>query len=288
VSKKPANVDDEQLNIVARRVLLDGLTALKGQLRAVTVVGAQAVHLRTPDVSLAISAFTSDGDLSLDPQLVENEPLMEQALRAAGFELVNADQPGLWARLEKLSGVDEPVPIELDLLVGAKLAPKKGTRGARMPPHDPKTAKKVPGLEVSAVDRSPLTIKAFESDDPRAMSVNVAGPAALLVAKAYKIHDRLERRTERPDRLTDKDAADVYRLMISLPAPEVAAIFGTVLADDRVGEVAVTGLGYLRDQFGGADTPGVRMAIAALAGDVAERRVRTIMPAYVSRLPAGR
>ncbi|MGW5716400.1 hypothetical protein ACWEVP_09580 [Amycolatopsis sp. NPDC003865] len=286
MSKKPADVEDGQLNIVARRVLLDGLTALEGQLQAVTVVGAQAIYLRTPQVPLATSAFTSDGDLSLDPQLVQDEPLIAEALRAAGFELMNPDQPGLWARPEDIPGLDEPVSIELDLLVGETLAPKKGTRAARIPPHDPKTAKKVPGLEVSAVDRSPMTVTALEDSDSRAISVNVAGPAALLVAKAHKIHDRLEQQAKRPDRLTDKDAADVYRIMVAVPVAEVAAVFDKLLADDRVGEVTTRGLAYLRDQFGGADAPGVRMAVTALAGDVEERRIRAVMPAYLSRLPA--
>ena len=144
------------------------------------------------------------------------------------------------------------------------------------------------GLEVAAVDRSPLTITALEDNDPRAISVNVAGPAALLVAKAYKINDRLQRQEERPDRLSNKDAADVYRIMIKISAPAASAVFDEALTDDRVGEVAAMGLEYLRQQSGGAETPGVRMAVDALAGDVDEMRVRTIMPAYVGRLAAAR
>lgn len=286
MSKKPENADDQQLTIVARRVLLDGLTALRGQLPAVTVVGAQAVYLRTPDLPLKTSAFTSDGDLSLDPRLVESTPLIERALRDAGFELLDPNQPGLWARFEVIPGVGEPVPIELDLLVGATLAADQGRRAARIPPHDPKTAKKVPGLEVAAVDRSPLTIGALEAHDLRAITVNVAGPAALLVAKAYKINDRLNQKGTRPDRLSDKDAADVYRIMVKIRPGEAAEIFDKVLADDRVGEVAANGLRYLRQQFGGADTPGVRMAVAALSGDAAEASIRAVMPAYVNLLPA--
>ncbi|MFD5092983.1 hypothetical protein ACFWMR_20435 [Amycolatopsis thailandensis] len=284
MSKKPPGVDDEQLSVAARRVLLDGLFALKGQLRAVTVVGAQAVYLRTPDAPLATSGFTSDGDLSFDPQLVEDVPLIEQALRDAGFELMNPSQPGLWSRDELIPGMDDPVPVELDLLVGETLAPKKGTRGARMPPHDPKTAKKVPGLEVAAVDRSPLLITAFEVGDSRKIMVNVAGPVALLVAKAYKINDRLKQQDDRPDRLSNKDAGDVYRIMITTRPAEVAASFAELLVNERVGDVAVKGLEYLRDHFGGADTPGVRMAVEALAGDVDEARIRAVMPAYVDRL----
>ncbi|WP_328613079.1 hypothetical protein OHS18_29280 [Amycolatopsis sp. NBC_00355] len=284
MSQKPGNVDDQQLTVVARRVLLDGLTALATQLPAVTVVGAQAVYLRTPDVPLATSAFTSDGDLSLDPLLLVNEPLIEQALRDAGFELMDVNQPGLWCRLEVVAGSYEPVPVELDLLVGETLAPKQGKRSARIPPHDPKTAKKVPGLEVAAVDRSPLTIIALESQDSRAITVNVAGPTALLVAKAYKINDRLEQQATKPDRLSDKDAADVYRIMLKISPREIAEGFESALSNNRVGEVATNGLRYLQQQFGGSDTPGVRMAIAALAGDADVAAIRRVMPAYVNQI----
>ncbi|WIY04732.1 hypothetical protein QRX60_13120 [Amycolatopsis mongoliensis] len=284
MSKKPGNVDDQQLNVVARRVLLDGLTALATQLPAVTVVGAQAVYLRTPDVPLTTSAFTSDGDLSLDPLLLVDEPLIERALRDAGFELMDANQPGLWRRLEVVTGTDEPVPVELDLLVGETLAPNQGRRSARIPPHDPKTAKKVPGLEVAAVDRSPLTITALESQDLRAITVNVAGPVALLVAKAYKIHDRLSRQAIKPARLSDKDAADVYRVMLKIEPRQIVAGFESALANDRVGGVAAKGLWYLQQQFGGSDTPGVRMAVAALAGDADEAAIRRVVPAYVNQI----
>jgi len=47
---------------------------------------------------------------------------------------------------------------------------------------------------------------------------NVAGPAALLVAKAYKIHERSGEVGQR--RLTDKDAGDVVRLMMSNAGPD--------------------------------------------------------------------
>ena len=62
MSRSPAGVDPAELNVVARNVLLDGLAALSDHLDAITVVGAQAVYLRTQDAKLVTAAYTSDGD----------------------------------------------------------------------------------------------------------------------------------------------------------------------------------------------------------------------------------
>jgi hypothetical protein len=106
-----------------------------------------------------------------------------------------------------------------------------------------------------------------------------------LVAKAFKISDRLGDVARRPDRLTDKDAGDVLRIMMATPAAEVATSFTELVVDQRVGDVAKKGLALLHDLFGGADTPGVRMAVAALLGDVPAERIRLLAPAFISRLP---
>ncbi|MFD0202043.1 MULTISPECIES: hypothetical protein [Saccharothrix] len=172
------------------------------------------------------------------------------------------------------------VPVELDLLVGEKMA-GRGRRSADIAPHARMTARRVEGLEPSVVDRSPMTISALKGA-PRSVRVNVAGPAALLVAKAHKIHDRLVAAGQ--DRLTDKDAGDVYRLMVGGKRSEVVASFGSLLADPLVGEVTSIGLEYLREQFGRAEAPGVGMAVDALAGDIPADRIRGVAPAYIRAL----
>lgn len=284
MSKAPTDVNPESLNTVARRVLLDGLNALHDHLDAITVVGAQAVYLRSADAELATAAYTSDGDLGLDPELLADEPRVNEALAKAGFLLRAANQPGLWVREEVIDGKE--VSVELDLLIGGSLA--KGGRGARIPPHDKMTARRVPGLETATVDRDPMTITALDSDDERSITVHVAGVVALLVAKAHKIKDRLADFPANPGRLVNKDAGDVYRLMITSRAREVATDFTGLIADSRVGTVTDTGLRYLREQFGGADTPGIRLAIEALAGDVPAERIRAVAPAFVRVLPPHR
>ena len=47
MSRVPDSAAAEAITVVARRVLLDALTALEAHSDAITLVGAQAVHLRT-------------------------------------------------------------------------------------------------------------------------------------------------------------------------------------------------------------------------------------------------
>ncbi|MFE5519890.1 hypothetical protein ACFQ9Q_19520 [Streptomyces virginiae] len=282
MSQIPEGIDPDQLTVVARRVLLDGLVALSPHLEALTVVGAQAVYLRTPDAAIRNSPFTSDGDLSIDPDLLDDQPLLDTSLREAGFTLKKKDEPGLWVRQETVG--DQVVPVELDLLIPKQLSRENGRRSAKVPPHDKMSARWTPGLEVAAVDRSPLSIGSLDPADDRSITVNVAGPTALLVAKAFKITDRIRDAETRPDRLTDKDAGDVLRIMMTTRARQVSDTFTVLRSDPRVGDVAAEGLEKLRQLFGGRATPGVEMAVKALAGSLEEDRVRTIAPAFISRL----
>jgi len=59
--------DFDSRYVAARRVLLDALFALAPHGKAVIVVGAQAVYLRTGDANLAIAPYTTDGDLVINP-----------------------------------------------------------------------------------------------------------------------------------------------------------------------------------------------------------------------------
>lgn len=64
-----------------------------------------------------------------------------------------------------------------------------------------------------------MTIATLDPQDTRRLQTKVAGSAALFVAKAHKLHDRVASR--RADRLDDKDAADVVRLMQTTNPDEV-------------------------------------------------------------------
>ncbi|WP_327411421.1 hypothetical protein OG458_42840 (plasmid) [Streptomyces sp. NBC_01281] len=288
MSKRPPGVGDEELTQAARRVLLDALTALAEHREALTVVGAQAVYLRTSGARIRSAAYTADGDISIDPDALGRTPHLEEAMHAAGFSLrldKNGNQMvGLWQRTEQIG--DTTFEAEVDLLVPKTLAlgSQKGRR-TQMPPHDPYAALKVRGLEAAAVDRSLMTITSLDAGDTRQIEAYVAGPAALLIAKAYKLHERVEAANNgKPERLSAKDAADVYRIMTAVPVAEVAAAFRTLTQDDRIGEIATQGLVLLTELFGAAATPGTDLAVEALAGDIPEARIRALSPLYTSQL----
>ncbi len=89
----------------------------------------------------------------------------------------------------------------------------------------------------------------------------IAGPAALLIAKAHKIAERAAEREQR--RLEDKDALDILRL---LQATETAALVTTVnalLNADVAREVTREALGILREHFTDPRAAGPQIAARA-------------------------
>ncbi|UDM05541.1 hypothetical protein [Streptomyces longhuiensis] len=282
MSQVPVGADAEALNEAARTALLDALIALEDHREALTIVGAQAVYLRTQNSTIRSAAYTADGDISIDPQHLGDQPLIERAMQEAGF-LLRENQSGLWERQQRIG--DRDIPIEVDLLIPHQLAPQPNTRRrTELPPHDSWATKKVPGLEVAAVDRSLMAVGTLTPGDTRRIEAYVAGPASLLVAKSIKLDERIRDAAKRPDRLSNKDAGDVYRIMTTVPAPDVAQSFTILRNNPRVGDIALQGLELLRTLFGAAATPGTELAVAALAGDVPESRIRALAPAYVASL----
>lgn len=117
-----------------------------------------------------------------------------------------------------------------------------GRRGARIPPHGKLAARRAVGLEAALFDHSPITITALDPADYRQITVAVAGVTALLVAKAHKIQDRIA--DTQPDRLSDKDAADVYRIMQTARPGEVAVMFDALLAEPVAADVTRRAMEY--------------------------------------------
>jgi hypothetical protein len=249
--------------IEARRVLLDALTGLQPHIGAVVLIGAQAVYLRTADRLPRYQAFTTDADLVVDPSRLADIPLLGDAMEAAGF--VHSGKPGIWHRhLPRPDSEDVTVPV--DLIVPDYLAPKAGRRGARLPGHHGSSAaQKTKGVEGAVVDFDPIEIVALESADTRRVIVNVAGPAALLIAKAHKLGERLDQ----PHRLKAKDAGDVYRLVEATSSDDVIAAIRRMMADKRSATATDVGLGYLHLLFATPRSPGIALAVQAL-GQVAD------------------
>jgi hypothetical protein len=161
----------------------------------------------------------------------------------------------------------------------------KRRRSVDLPPHSENVARKTRGLEAAVVDCDQMEIRSLDPEhDPRVTTLNVAGLIALLLAKAHKIGDRLKE-SRRSDRLSDKDAGDVVRIMRAGDISTVATKLETLTAHPIVGESALAGLELLRTQFGAQRAPGVEMAVRSLSGGVlSEDEIRALCPAYLARL----
>src|SRR4051812_34554103 len=109
--RAPDGVPADVLTVVARRVLLDALEALAAQLDAITLVGAQAVHLRAGAGDMTSPSYTSDADLGVDPSVLDDEPLLERVMTNAGF--TQGPNPGHWHRPERIGTRVEEVVVDL-------------------------------------------------------------------------------------------------------------------------------------------------------------------------------
>jgi hypothetical protein len=269
--------------VAARRVLLDALEALGPQRAAVVLAGAQAIYLRTGPAGLAISEHTTDGDLALDPETLVEAPTLGELMEAAGFklaELQGAAEPGIWQKSARIGDAEVLIPV--DLIVPTGVAPAGGTRGARLGAHGKRAARKAVGLEAALVDNDLMRIAALEADDRRTVRLRVAGTAALLVAKTHKLDDRIE--GGRPDRLDDKDAADVVRLMQRSRPREVGGKLTELLAHPGAGPPTELAIERFQILFGGRAGTGIAMAARALRRAMPEERVRAICLAYAEEL----
>jgi hypothetical protein len=242
--------EPDQLYVDARRALLDALDALGPHATALVLVGAQAVYIHTGDAGVAVAATTKDGDLAVDPRELKDQPSLEAAMVAAGFRL--SDNPGIWLASD--------TGAEVDLLVPESLAFGTGRRAARIPGHGASSARRVVGLEAAIVDNEAHTLTALEPLDGRALSVRLAGPAALLVAKLHKVGER----RESLDRLVDKDALDIYRLLAAVSTLTLTRALQILLADPISASVTRTAVTYLGELFGSANVIGSRMAARAV------------------------
>ena len=242
--------------VLARTVLLDALEALGEQRAAVIVVGAQAVYLHTGAIDLGVPEFTIDADITLDPALLREIPEIEAAMLGARF--VRGSRVGVWIASRHVAGV--PANVEVDLMVPDAVG-GPGRRAARLHGHAKEVARKTRGLEAALIDKMEVTIKALEPPDPRAFDVAIAGPAALLIAKAHKIAERVGEREQR--RLEDKDALDILRLLQAMQTNALAATFTDLLQTEVAGDVTREALAVLNEHFTDARAAGPQMAVRA-------------------------
>ena len=244
--------------VVARRVLLDALAALESHLPSLVLVGAQAVYLHTGDTDLNVPLFTTDADLALNAENLDENPEIGAVMRAAGF--LPGPNPGRWV---------DGREVAVDLMVVPHQAgtTKASARAARLAPHEKQTARIARGLEPALVDHAVVSIAALEPDDGRSIDLRVAGPAALLTAKAIKISERLEQADAQPDRLKEKDALDAFRILQAVGTAELVEGFASHRADDHAAAVTAEAIEVYRAHASAADGRIAQLAAAAAHDD---------------------
>jgi hypothetical protein len=216
---------DAEILIAARSALLDALETLTDQRAALVLIGAQAIYLHTGAAPVALAEATKDIDLAIDPRALHDNPRLEEAMQRAGFHRNLADpQPGSWL---------SPRGIPVDLMVPALLIGEGGRRAGRIPPHSRHATRRATGLEAAVVDHAPMTITSLDPNDARSAKIEVAGPAALLVAKLHKLGER----RDTPGRLLDKDAHDIYRLLVATETVTLATAFAELQGNELAGSV---------------------------------------------------
>lgn len=177
-------------------------------------------------------------------------------MQAAGFSMDRGSgQPGSWV---------SRAGIPIDLMVPELLAGKSNpnARGARIAPHHKTAMRRARGLEAVVVDNHVMEIAALDPADTRRHEVAVAGLAALLVAKIHKLAER----SAVPRRLVDKDAHDVYRILIHTETATLARTVRRLLREQVCAAVVSDSLEQLGQLF--ADGP--RALGSKLAGRAEE------------------
>ena len=247
-------VTADKRTISAREGLLDAVEALGPHGKAVILVGAQAIYVHTGEAGagFAVSPFTYDADIALDPALLGNAPTVIDAMGGAGFNLT--DQPGLYRRE---SGA------QVDLLVPAAVG-GPGRRGARLDVHGNRAAMKVHGLEGALVSHAPQEIGSLVSGSDRSCVMEVAGPAALLVAKVHKISERVDHPVRRAT--VDKDAFDIYRILLAVNASELSSEVRLLQENAVSGAVTAEAMTKFRELFNDRSGPGTELVVHHVLG----------------------
>ncbi len=234
--------------------LLDAVEALGPHSDAAILVGAQAIYVHTEgeDAGFAVSPFTYDADIALDPGLLRSSPAIVEAMSRAGFRL--GDQPGLYSR-EGRSQVDLLVPEA----VGGP-----GRRAARLGGHGNRAAMKVRGLEGALVSNTARNVSTLVPDADRSCNLKVAGPAALLVAKVHKIGERVTAGGSHRREMLHKDAFDIYRLLLAIETAEMATEFKLLQSHEVSSRVTSEALSTFQRLFGAPSGMGTQLVVRSI------------------------
>lgn len=239
--------------VAARRALLDILEVLDEQRAGLILVGAQAIYLHAPADQTRQPTFTTDGDLAIAPDLLSEHPDIGQVLVDAGY--LPHTSPGTFYA---------PNGIAIDLMVPAGSLPPSTRRTAPLPGQGSATARRTAGLELALLDYSPMSINALDPEDHRTTVLNVAGPAALLIAKLVKLAERTA--GARKDRVLAKDAADLLRLLRYCDAEAIGSRLATLETQAIAAGPIASALAFLRGDLDAPRTSLGELAAADLDG----------------------
>ncbi len=102
-------------------------------------------------------------------------------------------------------------------------------------------------------------IVALDPSDSRQVSMWIADPGALLLAKIHKISERVDHN----DGVRDKDALDVLRLLRATNTEHLAGRLSVLRTNDLAAPVTTEALDALPRLFGSEQSDGVLMAVRA-------------------------
>lgn len=90
----------------------------------------------------------------------------------------------------------------------------------------------------------------------------------------------------RADRIANKDAPDVYRIMLAVPVENFVARLRPLLVDPIARAPSAAAVGFLYELFGARASRGVLMATEALRVGVPADRVEAICTSFTRVVPA--
>jgi hypothetical protein len=281
-ARPPANLRDVAFGVQqSRRLLIDTIRAFSAFADGLTVIGAHAVHVWVKDALGAIPMqATRDADVAVNPVFVTPDPKFLEVMEGIGVEPALPDRPGIYGYTAEKE-LPLPERTTIDLIVPEAYA-GPGRRAARIAGQE-RAASRATGLELTVWDRHLRTLAAI--DDPAdTVDAWVAGPAALLVAKAHKVHERLAQLASRPDRLRPKDSGDIALLMIVSQPGTVAEVMASQSAEHpEIAAVVSDAAKWLVEMY--SDPSGVlrRHAADALAGRFDEAQVGEAIETWLAR-----
>lgn len=125
---------------------------------------------------------------------------------------------------------------------------------------------KVRGLEGALVSHEATKITSLIPGTDRSCLLKVAGPAALVVSKMYKIGERLEDPDVRRRAQLPKDAFDIYRLLRATDTAELAAEFGLLQSHEISSLVTSEALSMFQRLFSAPSGMGTKLLIRSIPG----------------------